>query len=240
MIVSGYVIYDGPSMIDGERIVAIVTGLTGSRNTKTGKMVQTYIIRPDMSPLEAVRKGADVSICGTCIHRGDGTGEGRSCYVTLIHGPRVVYDALSRGIYPSATPADVAEIVAGRMVRLGTYGDPAAVPIQVWQTLIAKAAGHTGYTHRWRTVDRAWAKLVMASADGENDAYDAWLMGYRTFRVGAEPIKGAEINCPASKEAGERTQCIACKLCMGTESRSPVSIQIAPHGAGAVHYREAA
>ena len=61
MIVSGYVIYDGPSMIDGERIVAIVTGLTGSRNTKTGKMVQTYIIRPDMSPLEAVRKGKDVS-----------------------------------------------------------------------------------------------------------------------------------------------------------------------------------
>lgn len=240
MIVSGYVIYDGPSMIDGERIVAIVTGLTGSRNAKTGKMVQTYIIRPDMSPLEAVRRGADVSICGTCIHRGDGTGEGRSCYVTLIHGPRVVYDAYTRGIYPAATPADVADVVAGRMVRLGTYGDPAAVPIEVWQTLIAKAAGHTGYTHRWLTIDRAWSKLVMASADGETDAYDAWLMGYRTFRVGATAIKGREINCPASKEAGERTQCIACKLCMGTESRSPVSIQIAPHGAGAVHYREAA
>ena len=240
MIVSGYVIYDGPSMIDGERIVAIVTGLTGSRNAKTGKMVQTYIIRPDMSPLEAVRKGKDVSICGTCVHRGDGTGEGRSCYVTLIHGPRVVYDAYTRGIYPAATPADVADVVAGRMVRLGTYGDPAAVPIAVWQALLAKAAGHTGYTHRWRHVDRAWSELVMASADGEGDAYDAWIMGYRTFRVGATAIKGAEINCPASKEAGERTQCIACKLCMGTTSRSPVSIQIAPHGAGAGHYREAA
>lgn len=240
MIVSGYVIYDGPSMIDGERIVAIVTGLTGSRNTKTGKMVQTYIIRPDMSPLEAVRKGKDVSICGTCVHRGDGTGEGRSCYVTLIHGPRVVYDAYSRGIYPAATPADVADVVAGRMVRLGTYGDPAAVPLAVWQALVSKAAGHTGYTHRWRHVDRAWSALVMASADGEGDAYDAWLMGYRTFRVGAAPIKGAEINCPASKEAGERTQCITCRLCMGTTSRSPVSIQIAPHGTGAAHYREAA
>ena len=240
MIVSGYVIYDGPSMIDGERIVAIVTGLTGSRNTKTGKMVQTYIIRPDMSPLEAVRTGKDVSICGTCIHRGDGTGEGRSCYVTLIHGPRVVYDAYTRGIYPAATPVDVADVVAGRMVRLGTYGDPAAVPIQVWQTLIAKAAGHTGYTHRWQTIDRAWSRLVMASADGETDAYDAWLMGYRTFRVGVTAMAGREINCPASKEAGERTQCITCRLCMGTESRSPVSIQIAPHGAGAVHYREAA
>lgn len=240
MIVSGYVIYDGPSMIDGQRIVAIVTGLTGSRNTKTGKMVQTYIIRPDMHPLDAVRTGADVSICGSCIHRGDGTGAGRSCYVTLVHGPRVVYDALTRGVYPAATPVDVAEIVAGRMVRLGTYGDPAAVPLAVWQALVAKAAGWTGYTHQWRTIDRAWSKLVMASADGADDAFDAWVRGYRTFRVGAEPMKGKEINCPASEEAGKRTQCVDCGLCMGATSRSPVSIQIAPHGTGAVHYREAA
>ena len=31
---NGYVIYDGPSMIDGERIVAIVVGLAGSKNVK--------------------------------------------------------------------------------------------------------------------------------------------------------------------------------------------------------------
>ena len=240
MIVSGYVIYDGPSMIDGQRIVAIVTGLTGSRNVKTGKMVQTYIIRPDMSPLEAVRTGNDVSICGTCVHRGDGTGKGRSCYVTLVHGPRGVHDALARGIYPSATPHDVADIVAGRMVRLGTYGDPAAVPLPVWQLLISKAAGWTGYSHQWRTLTGGWQRLLMASVDSVEQMDDAHEQGWRTFRVGAEPVRGVEINCPASEEAGKRVQCADCLLCMGGTSRSGKSIQIAPHGNGAKHYQEAA
>lgn len=236
----GYTIYDGPSMLDGQRIVVIVTGLKGSRNTKTGNMVQTYILRPDMHPLEAVRKGADYSICGDCPARGDGTGKGRICYVTLIHGPANVYRSFLRGVYPAATPAEVAEIVAGKMVRLGTYGDPAAAPLVIWETLIAKAEGHTGYTHQFRVITPAWSRLVMASADSLSDAKDAWLRGYRTFRVGAVALAGREVNCPASKEAGERTQCISCKLCMGSTSKAPVSIQIAPHGAGAKHYREAA
>jgi hypothetical protein len=237
---AGYVIYDGPSVLDGQRIVVIVTGLKGSRNTKTGKMVQTYIIRPDMHPLEAVRTGADASICGDCVHRGDGTGKGRSCYVTLIHGPSNVYRSFLRGVYPVATAAQVADVLAGKMVRLGTYGDPAAAPLALWETLVAKAEGWTGYTHQFRFITPEWSRLVMASADSLSDAKDAWLRGYRTFRVGAVAMTGREINCPASKEAGERTQCISCKLCMGGTSKAPVSIQIAPHGAGARNYQEAA
>ena len=238
--ICGYVIYDGPSAIDGQRIIAVVTGIRGSRNTKTGKMVQTYIIRPDMHPVQAVKTGADRSICGNCVHRGDGTGNGRSCYVTLIHGPAVVYKSYARGIYPLASPEAVADVVAGKMVRLGTYGDPAAVPIAVWEALISKAAGWTGYTHQWRTAAAGWSRLVMASADTLSDAKEAWLRGYRTFRVAQSATKGREINCPASEEAGKRTQCAACKLCMGSTSGSPVSIQIAPHGAGAKHYKVAA
>lgn len=237
---NGYVIYDGPSMIDGERIVAIVVGLDGSRNTKTGKMVQTYIIRPDMSPLDASRTGSDVSICGTCVHRGNGNGDERSCYVTLIHGPHVVYGAFLRGLYPDASPEAVAHIVAGRMVRLGTYGDPAAVPLPVWQALLRWTAGWTGYSHQWPTLTEAWSKLVMASVDSVEEMDEAHERGWRTFRVGSEPVRGVEINCPASKEAGKKTQCIDCLLCMGTTSRSPRSIQIAPHGTGAKYALEMA
>jgi len=237
---NGYVIYDGPSMIDGERIVAIVVGLAGSKNAKTGAMVQTYIIRPDMAPIEAVRAGADASICGGCKHRGDGMGGARSCYVTLIHGPHQVYGAFLRGSYPDASPEEVAHIVAGRMIRLGTYGDPAAVPLPVWQALLRWAAGHTGYSHQWRTLTEAWSRLVMASVDSIEEMDEAHARGWRTFRVGAEPVLGVEINCPASKEAGQRTQCIDCLLCMGTTSRSPRSIQIAPHGTGAKYAMEMA
>lgn len=232
---AGYVIYDGPSMLDGERIIVVVTGLAGSRNQKTGKMVQTYIIRPDMHPLEAVRTGADRSICGDCVHRGDGTGKGRSCYVTLIHGPRNVWQSYQRGVYPAATAAEVAEIVAGKMIRLGTYGDPAAAPLALWETLLAKAEGWTGYSHQFRKIDRAWSRLVMASADSPKDAAEAQLLGYRTFRVGATPLK-REVLCPASEEAGKKTMCIACKACMGNGAKAKANVYIPPHGAGAAHF----
>jgi hypothetical protein len=45
------VLYRGPSLLDGSPIVAIAT--IGSTNVKTGPMVQTWILRADMNPLEA-------------------------------------------------------------------------------------------------------------------------------------------------------------------------------------------
>jgi hypothetical protein len=130
------------------------------------------------------------------------------------------------------------------MVRLGTYGDPAAVPLPVWQALVAQAAGWTGYSHQWPTLTEGWQRLLMASVDSVEEMDEAHEQGWRTFRVGSEPVRGVEINCPASKEYGERVgkrvQCIDCLLCMGGTSRSGKSIQIAPHGTGAKHYQEAA
>ena len=234
---AGYVIYRGPSAIDGSPIVAIVCALKKSRNVKTGHMVQTYILRADMHPLEAVRSGADVAICGSCVHRGDGTGKGRSCYVTLAHGPSHVWRSLLRGVYADASPDDVAEVVAGRMVRLGTYGDPAAVPVDVWQRLVAKAAGWTGYTHQWRALGAGWARLVMASADTLADRFLARDLGFRTFRVGAEKTAG-EVVCPASKEAGKKAVCADCRACMGMAAKARADIVIAPHGTGARYARE--
>ena len=139
---TGYVIYRGPSLLDGTPIVAIA--LLGSSNRKTGNMVQTYILRDDMRPTLAVQTGADSAICGNCKHR---PFLGGACYVVVAQGPTVVFKTMQAGKYPDATPADVGTMVAGRMVRLGTYGDPAAVPANVWQALTAQAVGRTGYTH---------------------------------------------------------------------------------------------
>jgi len=228
------IIYEGPSMLDGAPIVVLAMATDEAKaNSKTGAMVQTYILRADMSPYQAVRAGADASICGDCRHRGDGTGKGRSCYVNLIFGPRVVYDAYSRGIYETVTPEQAGLIFTGTMIRLGTYGDPAAVPLSVWEDLTAHAEGWTGYTHQWRSLNASWSRLLMASVDTKDEMAMAHDMGWRTFRVGPDPIAKVESNCPASEEAGRKVQCIDCKACMGTAGKARVSIQIEAHGTGA-------
>src|SRR5271154_1354735 len=96
---NGVILYQGPSLIDGAPIVAIAIAGKSS-NRKTGNMVQTYILRSDLEPTAAIKQGLDVSICGDCRHRGDGTGKGRTCYVNVGQGPLGVYRAFKRGRYP--------------------------------------------------------------------------------------------------------------------------------------------
>lgn len=236
---NGIILYEGPSQLDGAPIVVIAVGIKQkSTNTKTGAMVQTYILRSDMPPIEAVRAGEDASICGGCTHRGDGTGKLRSCYVTLMHGPRGVYNAYKNNRYARVTASGAREILRDRMVRLGTYGDPAAVPIKIMRNALTHAKGWTGYTHQWKSVSWKWRELVMASADSLADLDAAHKKGYRTFRVtpiGEGPIKGREFNCPASEEAGKKISCIDCLACMGTSAKNRASVQIAAHGTGKGH-----
>jgi hypothetical protein len=69
-------------------------------------------------------------------------------------------------------------------------------------------------------------------ADTHDEARAAWAKGHRTFRVitGLADLDHAnEILCPASKEAGARTTCAACRLCGGTSTKSPKSIAIPMH-----------
>jgi hypothetical protein len=231
---NGAVLWQGASLLDGAPIVAIATGLRArSANRKTGDLVQTYILRADVEPLAAVKSGADVSICGDCPHRGDGTGKGRTCYVNVGRGPLAVYRAFMRGVYPTA--ADIAALGAGRLVRLGTYGDPAAVPAHVWESLVSQCTGHTGYTHQWRKAP-ALRTLCMASADSAADAFKAQAHGWRTFRVAMPcdaPRLDSEAICPASAEAGKKLTCDKCLACGGANGRRG-SIVIKAHGGFAV------
>ena len=243
------IVYRGPSLIDGAPIVVIA--IDSARNAKTGRMVQTYILRADMDPRDANKTGADFSICGTCPHRGTPTtdaaakqAKNRSCYVLLGQGVLIAYRAMLRGVYPAAADADaIAAIGAGAMVRLGTYGDPAAVPAYVWDALLRDAAGHTAYSHQARQAGAAFdARRMMQSADSETDARDAWAAGRRTFRVVqsvTDIVQGKEILCPASKEAGRRATCATCGLCGGA-SVAAKSIAIPAHGAGRKHAAVAA
>lgn len=237
------IFYRGPSMLDQRPIVAIATGLAiASRNSKTGAMVQTYILRDDVSPPEAVRTGADSSICGSCALRGDGNGLGRACYVPVKWAPLALWK--TRAKMPVVTqPLDVAALFLGRHVRVGSYGDPVAVPVEVWHQVLHVSAGWTGYTHQWRTCDVRFREFCMASVDDEWDRREARRQGWRTFRTRAstsEPLWEDEITCPASAEAGHKTTCQACQLCRGTQADAIVikSIAIVAHGSRAGKYHK--
>jgi hypothetical protein len=238
-----YVIYEGPSLYDGKPIVVLAQ--VGSSNRKTGSMVQTYILRSDIDPITASRLGEDSSICGTCPHMGKpnpdsdkGQALGRSCYVTLAHGPLGKYKAYKKGAYPVVNGhKDISGIGFGLMVRLGTYGDPASVPQYIWDSLTSRCDSWTSYTHAAQNPDPA---RHMTSADSAAQAKAAWQRGERTFRVIAgldSIIKGKEILCPASKEAGERVQCASCKLCGGASVKGK-SIAIVAHGTSKAKAKE--
>jgi len=226
---SGFIIYRGASLLNGAPIVAVA--ITKSSNAKTGNMVQTYILVDNgRSPLDNVRDLTDAAICGDCKHR---RGTGGACYVNLGQGPRAVADGISRGIYPAGLN-EAAALSAGRMVRLGTYGDPAAVPAYIWQRLTERAAGYTGYSHQWQN-GKAGADIMalcMASADSETERAAAKALGFRTFRVRAEneAMAAGEFICPASSEAGRRKTCAECGACNGGVNTKKADPVIIAHG----------
>lgn len=237
---NGIIIWEGASAIDGAPIRLIATGLVAaSSNAKTGDLIQTWIMRADMTPQEAVDSGADESVCGDCPHRGDvvnGKNVNRSCYVTIFQAPRNIHKTAESGKYPRVTLDAARAIFAGRHVRLGAYGDPAAVPFEVWAHVLADAARGTGYTHQWQSCDSRFARYCMASADSAAQGEAARAKGYRTFRVGTPAeslVKGIEFLCPASKEAGVKTNCAACLACGGLSSPNRASVFIVAHGAAA-------
>jgi len=238
------IIYEGPSLLDGQQIVVIATGIKSkSSNGKTGGMIQTWILLRDIDPREANKSGADYAICGQCPHRGKATtaldkalAVERTCYVIIFQAPLNVWKTYHRGNYDRAVDsAAIANVGKDRKVRLGSYGDPAAVPAYVWQALLSKSIGRTGYSHQ-SGLDNAdfVADIMMISADNMALARAAWTNGHRTFRIidSVDDMDANEVLCPASKEAGERTNCENCGLCAGSSIKAK-SIAIVAHGNGA-------
>ena len=225
------IIYKGPSLIDGSPIIAIAT--LNSSNSKTGAMVQTWIMRSDIEPHHAIKTGADISVCGDCPHRPANNG---SCYVLTFQAPLSIYRAFHRGSYNDVS----IDKFAGLPLRIGSYGDPLAVPIEAWQPLINITSGRTGYTHQWDSslASDAWKSLIMASVDNSEEAEAASSKGWRYFRVTNETqpkIKG-EVVCPASEEAGKKTECAACLACNGA-TRKGLGIVINAHGSRSNNFK---
>lgn len=231
---NGFIIDRGLSPIDGNPYVAIMT--LRSSNRKTGDMVQVWILREDINPVEAVQTGEDVTICGNCPHRKQANGK-RSCYVNVGQGPNSVWKAYKRGAYVDAASSmdawnSMRHHVYGKRIRWGSYGDPSVIDFAVVEYLNEHADGHTGYTHQWRSkFAQPFKGIFQASCDGFADYLDATSKGWKTFTV---VPKIAMVNyakqCPATVE-NSKAQCATCKLCDGNRA----DIFVHAHGTGAKH-----
>ena len=183
------IVWEGPSPIDGGPIVAVLTGLVRpSANRKTGPMLQLSILRADMDALAASKAGADRSICGDCPLR---WASGGGCYVNLGQAPLAVSRAYLRGNLPRIPLADIPQLVSGKAVRLGSYGDPGMLPLEVLRALTGTARMWTGYTHQWRTLSPEYAGLLMASTDTVADRMAAPALGWRFFGLSLDPKPGS-------------------------------------------------
>lgn len=209
-------LWEGRSLIDDAPIVAIATA--GSANRKTGPMIQVWILRQDMAPHEAKRRGLDVSVCGKCAMRD-------ACYVVTAHGPRSVWEAYHAGLYRELD-ASAFERTA---IRWGAYGDPALLPSQLVHACNATARGWTGYTHQYMHKWAQWCRGVfMASVETRAQEERLRAQGWGTFRVGLKDGSdiGTTTACPYDTVG---TTCIECRACDGGER----AIYTPAHGAGA-------
>jgi hypothetical protein len=222
---------------DGRKVVVIATFRTSNR--KTGNMVQIWILRAHLAPITVLTRGLDGSVCGNCVHSSTGNGGNGTCYVNL-RAPQAVWKAWQRGVYAEwdGGDAQLAAAFGGRAVRFGAYGDPALIPPAILARIAAVASRWTGYTHAW-TRAAAHAAFLMASVDSPRERDNARSHGWRTFQVtpqgGAPALAsdgGREILCPASEEAGKRTDCASCGLCAGN-GRPAADVMIPAHGASA-------
>lgn len=242
------VIYHGPSMIDGSPIVCLAS--VGSSNIKTGPMVQTWIMRADMHPSEASGTKSDVSVCGLCPRR---HALGGDCYVQIVHAPRSVWESWDRQGKPGSNWADPSAILAlqsdalAHGLRLGSYGDPMAVPANVWQDLISALMPRSvvGYTHQWetyplgdilvgedQTLDHWFRNHVMASVDTIAQAEKARTLGWRVFLATPEgsEIPSGLIQCPATRDLNPLT-CERCGICNGAQGKATrASVYLVEHG----------
>lgn len=224
-----FVAWEGRSPFTGDPVVLIIT--PQSRNEKTGPMAQAWLLLRDVSPFDAVKSKKDAAICGGCVRRGLDA-ERRSCYVNLFNGPTRIWTAYRDGSYPTLNIGAAGRRLRGLHLRLTAYGDPAVLPLRIWQNLLREVAGWTGYTHLWNWCDPGFRKLFMASVDTDAEQALAVAGGWRTFRARLpdQPVHPWEIVCPASDEGGKRTTCVACRLCRGQGRPGAKSITIIEHG----------
>jgi hypothetical protein len=230
--VAGAVLYEGPSRINGAPIVAIM--VYESENKKTGDIPQVWILQPGVHPFQARVDGTDVAVCGGCI-----LAKNRGCYVNWTTLAKIL------PCYESGKYGDIDHARwwfrrnSPNAVRIGAYGDPVAVPLEVWERLAELPPQPTilGYTQMWRSpLAEGYQKFCMASTKSPREYADAKRLGWRSFRAAlpqdAAPAQMQKL-CPET--VNDEETCKSCRMCSGGVDGPDIMVEL--HGAGATMKR---
>jgi len=214
---NSFIVWEGESQLNGKPITLIISGLESTGNRKTGTMIQSWIINSSINPVDATKTGEDASICGNCWRK---PSLGDKCYVTVFQAPNQIYKTYVSGKYDNFEKAKKDDIDSG--LRLGSYGDPVAVPLEVWNKLMENFPYHTGYTSQWRTIQSIpYRGKIQASCASMQDKHKAESLGWKTYTslpIGHPYPDPSEnmIQCPATiPQNNGKVSCSDCKLCDG-------------------------
>jgi len=209
---------NGLLLYETEDTIVICTGLKKpSDNPKTGPMAQTFILKRRTPPTYKV-KGAGCEGCP--VHDG--------CYVLWHQAPLSVYRSYKGKGYKPYTGSWEDLAMLDTHLRVGAAGEPTKMPAHKWWEILGRVKSWTGYTHRWKQASNlSFRAFCMASVHSVKDMKKANTMGWRTYRVGGEPMTSDEIMCPHYTTG---VQCIDCNLCNGTQSKGK-NIYAPTHGA---------
>jgi hypothetical protein len=205
----------------GQHIFAALTGMVRpSANPKTGDMLQLAILPNRHTPTDSIKGKSDRAQCGDCPLSANTTGAS-SCYVNPM-----AYNSIWHVTQPYLAnwPTSIPE----KPVRLGSYGDPGKLPLDVLDRLTTGGRTHTGYTHQYHKISAKYSRYLMASVDKHNSKRKAIDLGYRTFRIlgRSDTLESDEILCP---NFTHKIQCSDCGLCNGAGAAKNIAVPV--HGA---------
>lgn len=204
----------------------VVIATRASKNIKTGRSIQIWIMDARMHPTES-RKGADAdNQCNGCEFASK-----QGCYVN--DNPLgAIWRAYQRGSYEylHMGTREWHEFFSVPYVRFGAYGNPSHLPLEMVHSITSLATRITGYFHDWHQMPvdlaKSYGRYFMASTNAGNVEY-AKNLGLRTFTVSEKPLVN-DIECLADAKG---LQCSECGLCDGNNRRSSLpSVWINPHG----------
>lgn len=228
-----FILYHGPAAKPYRGTVTAVV-FQSNDNPKTGKCIALAILPGDgVDAMSARSEGRDIACCGSCTLRSIASGGNGGCYVSPL--ALMGYAGSAESAWKQSDPYAMPDDVPLLPLRLGAYGDPAAIPADAFRRLISwhdgLAGSVWGYTHGWRHSNAQHLRMAcMASVETPEQQAQAVAKGWRVYRIipGLDALQGSGLSLC---ESDTGTACVDCGACSGSSARNDNGRAIVVHGA---------